>query len=147
MNTHFMKDVTNVLPPGEYFIGDLCYFLNDPIVDVWSFDFKKNDGVFTTDNGLGFGVIKPYSGNGIYIGSNRFSYDVEDMNLGIASTTFGDTSKYNGCGTFHKFNKPVIMDWVEGVIYFKSDKWTMNIDTNHNDALDSDDMDGYDSWS
>jgi len=148
MNTHFVKNASNVLPAGEYFIGDICYFLQDHLTGVWSTDYEKCDGLYTNDSGYGFGVVKPYSGNGIYMGSNRFSYDVDDENLGIVAKSLGDLDKYTGCGTFHKFVAPVTMTWLDGIVTFKSDSWSMNINTNHNEDIDSsDDMDGYDSWS
>lgn len=146
MNTNFVKDVSRVLPAGKYYIGDLSYFLNDTIMNIWTTKFKNSDGLYTNDAENGFYVTKPVDGNGIYVGSNKFSYDVDEDNFGIASIALGNIDKYTGCGTFHKFSSPVNIEYNDGVLTFKSNNSEMVIDTNNRVDISSDD-EGYDSWS
>lgn len=140
-----MKAHTYLMPAGEYFIGDVSYFLDDTIYKSWSFNHNRKDGLYTDSTGHTFSVFMPGRGNGAYIGSNRFNYDVDENNLGICSMNFGDAKKYTGCGTFHSFKDPILVDWSNYVVTFNSGTWSMNIDTNNNTYLDCED--GYDSWS
>jgi hypothetical protein len=148
MNHTFNKTYDTILPAGEYFVGDVCYFLQDSVMkEVWSNMFNNSDGCFVRDDGYKFIITKPFAGNGFYTGSNKFIYDVDDDNLGIVPVIMGDYSKFTGCGTFHKFNKPVSVFISEhGVISIKSDKWNLDIDTTDAGSIDTDDT-GYDSWS
>lgn len=141
----FNKTYDAVLPAGEYFIGDLSYFLQDSVDKVWEQEFDKSDGCFITEDGQGFAVTKPLGGNGLYTGSNDVIYDVEEDNLGIVPADFGDRSKYTGCGSFHTFTAPVsvsISD--EGLLLISSGDWHLEIDTS-DCCSDYEEDDGYDS--
>jgi hypothetical protein len=140
----FVKNSSNVLNAGNYYIGDLCYFLPDPILDEVSSSCDSD--MFINPNGDGFGLVRPYSGNGLYMGSNHFEYDVDEDNLGIVACSIGDRRKFTGCGTFHKFKEPVVMNWTSGVLSIKSGTYSLLIDTNDKREICTDD-DGYDSWS
>jgi len=142
----FNKTYDAVLPAGDYFIGDLCYFLHDSVSRVWEQQFEKSDGCFVTEGGQGFAVTKPLGGNGLYTGSNDVIYDVEEDNLGIVPADFGDRSKYTGCGSFHTFTETVsvsISD--EGLLSISSGDWHLEIDTSDCCSDDDDGCDGYDS--
>ena len=142
----FNKTYDAVLPAGDYFIGDLCYFLHDSVGRVWEQQFEKSDGCFVTEGGQGFAVTTPLGGNGLYTGSNDVIYDVEGDTLGIVPAGFGDKEKYTGCGTFHTFSESVsvsISD--EGLLSISSGEWHLEIDTSDCCSDDDDDYDGYDS--
>ena len=147
MNQTFNKTYDAVLPAGTYFVGDVCYFLQDSLMkDVWSSKFNNSSGCFTQADGSGFVVTKPFDGNGLYTGSNRFIYDVEMENLGVVPVSMGDKSKFTGCGTFHKFKEPVSVSVDDdGVITIKSGDWVLEIDTSESESIHSEDT-GYDSW-
>ena len=147
-NNMFKKTGDAILPAGEYFVGDVCYFLQDSLIkDVWSKKFDSNEGCYVRDDGIGFVVTIPFDGNGLYEGSNKFLYDVETNNLGVVPVTLGDKSKFTGCGTFHKFDQPVTVTvGDDGIVTVQSGDWFLEIDTSERESIDSDDP-GYDSWS
>jgi len=145
MNTTFNKTYDAVLPAGDYFIGDVCYFLHDSVTRVWKNKFRGSDGCFVTEGGQGFAITKPVAGNGLYMGSNSVIYDVEEENLGVVPVAFGDKNKYTGCGTFHSFDKPVsVYITKDGLLSISSGDWNLEIDTS-DCGSDYDDYDGYDS--
>ena len=144
---NFVKSAKHILPAGEYFIGDVCYFLQDTIYEkIWDKVYSCNEGCFVKKDGAGFGTCNVESGNGVYHGSNKFRYEVDNFNIGIVSAKFGDKKKFTGCGTFHLFELPVTFTKKDGVIVFESGDWSLKIDTNDNEEISSDDT-GYDSWS
>lgn len=147
MTKEFNKTYDAILPAGDYFIGDLCYFLHDSVGSVWEQQHKKSDGCFIAADGHGFAVTKPLGGNGLYTGSNDVIYDVDEDTLGIIPTHFGDRSKYTGCGTFHSFSEPVAVSITDdGLLMISSGDWHLEIDTSDCRSLsDYDDYDGYDS--
>jgi len=140
----FNSAFDNVLPAGTYFIGDICNFLQDAFIEnAWT----NSDGCFVGTDGTSFAVTKPRSGNGLYTGSNKFTYDIETNAIGVIPTTLGDQSKFTGCGTFHKFNDAVSVSLSpDGIFTVKSGDWRLVIDTNDCESVNSDDT-GYDSWS
>ena len=147
MNHTFNKTYDAILPAGTYFVGDVCYFLQDSLMkDVWSSKFNYSSGCFTRADGAGFAITKPHAGNGFYAGSNRFIYDVEEDNLGVVPVSMGDKSKFTGCGTFHDFKEPVSVSVDDdGLVTIKSGDWVLEIDTSESESIHSEDT-GYDSW-
>jgi hypothetical protein len=145
MNTIFKKTYDAVLPAGDYFIGDISYFLHDSLDLVWKNTFRCGDGCFVTDEGHGFVVTKPIAGNGFYMGSNNVIYDVTEENIGVVPVAFGDSNKYTGCGTFHSFDNPVsVYISKRGLLSISSGNWILDIDTSDCGSDDSEE-DGYDS--
>lgn len=59
---------TNTLPAGEYYVGDLCYVMNDQWDEVCELMFGNGspDGVYTLKNGVKFAVHGTKHGDGTY---------------------------------------------------------------------------------
>lgn len=138
-----MTNKTYELTSGDYYIGDISYFLQDAIIK--KLQNRKNNTYFE-DNGYEIVIVKPTGGNGLYEGSDGFIYDIEDENLGIIHVALGDHSKFTGCGTFHTFVNPVTVTILNEVFTVKSGSWNLNINIKDCYAIPSDD-EGYDSWS
>jgi hypothetical protein len=137
---------TNVvyeLLPGNYYIGDISYFLQDSIIN--KIHFKQDNIYFNGDNKKGLVVIKPSYGNGLYEGSDNFIYDIEENNIGIVHVSLGKKSKFTGCGTFHSFVNPVRVTIANHIFIVESGLWNLNINMNDCYNIPSDD-EGYDSW-
>lgn len=141
----FKKTLDSILPPGDYYLGDVSYFLQDSLMKgVLSGAF--GDGCFVDESGVGFAVVNPTAGPGLYKGSDKHSYEFEDGGFGLVPTSLGNIKKYTGSGTFHTFTEPVsfYLD-DDGIITVKSGDWFLDIDTNSVESIYSDD-EGYDSW-
>lgn len=116
----FVKNNTNVLPPGNYFVGDPCYFLNDLIYkNLWVDGFRKEPGHYSLPDGRGFIVITNVLDSGL-ISSDSKTYSIESGNFGIFSVDLGDDSKYTGDGTFYSFSVPVSFNYKNGVFTMKN---------------------------
>lgn len=96
-----------VLPPGEYYIGDLCYALKDHLYDsvfgptyasghYWT--FRPNETFMMAGTG----------GDGTFRGSDGKRFEVDAGIIGIASLSTLDPAKapYYG-GHMYKFSSPV----------------------------------------
>lgn len=145
VNQTFKKAHDSVLPAGDYYVGDVSYFLQDPVLNgVLSGAFS--DGCFVNEAGVGFAVVNPAAGSGLYKGSNKFLYEFDYGGFGLVPSCLGTQKKFTGCGTFHTFTEPVsfyLSD--DGIITLKSGDWFLDIDTNDVESIYSDD-EGYDSW-
>ena len=114
----FVKNNTNVLPPGNYFVGDPCYFMNDFIYkSVWVDGFHKEPGHYSLPDGRGFIILNLLETS--LTSSDSKTYSVESGNFGIFSVDFGDNSKYTGDGTFYSFSLPVSFNYKNGEIVMK----------------------------
>lgn len=86
----YHKDVLDCkLPPGEYYVGDICYVLDHNVYDdIWGTKFKFEDGKYTINydgyHGV-FAVASTAHGDGTYRGSNGKYFDVDAGVIGIVS--------------------------------------------------------------
>ena len=135
LNTYTMK-------PGKYYIGDICYFLDDTLYDeVWGTKFGYNGGHYERPDGTGFIVMGTAYGDGSYKGSNGIDYGVDAGVIGVVSLELRsgteaeriETAK--SMGSYHEFKEPIILkhsglpnDRV-GLFEFSSGKWCLRIDT------------------
>ena len=131
-SVNFVKNNTYVLVPGNYFIGDPSYFLNDC---VWS----GEPGHYSLADGRGFIVMNScYSA---LVNSKNDKYTIESGYFGIFAVDFGDISKFTGDGTFHTFRNPVSFTYKNGEFELKCGSKTLTFEPYE---YYSDD-DGYDS--
>lgn len=124
-----------ILPPGEYYIGDICYVMNDDTYhNVWGSMFGHVDGYYT--NGTKSFVVAGTSyGDGEYKGTNGFNYSVDSGTIGIVSANLFDNEKdYGGLGTIHTFTKPVEVNMsIRGVFIFDTEAFHLRINTDGED--------------
>jgi hypothetical protein len=62
-------DIENVMPPGRYYVGDLCYVIEDAWHEVCSLMFAgkgNNEGQFTLKDGRTFVIYGTRYGDGTY---------------------------------------------------------------------------------
>lgn len=121
-------------PPGTYYIGDICYFLQEPIYDRIFGGQGYESGLYTrkTDNAF-FMVDGTAYGDGEYEGSDGFGYGVDAGIIGIASRVLGpeeDANVYGG--KLHTFKDPVEIKFANGIFRFKSHSKYLIIDTQGN---------------
>jgi hypothetical protein len=95
------------LPPGKYYIGDLCYALNDTLYDK-VFGPRYDVGLFTSKNNPAHVFMMGHTDDGLFRGSDGKDYPVDAGILGIASEATLDPKKapYDG-GSLYTFNTPV----------------------------------------
>lgn len=77
------------LPPGRYWIGDLCYVLNDDLYDSVFGGTSYKEGHYTHANGT-FYVAPTYAGDGTYEDTDGHEYPVDAGVLSIVSESLVD---------------------------------------------------------
>jgi hypothetical protein len=120
-----------VAPAGTYYIGDLCYFLKDPIYDGIFGGHGYESGLYTEkSSGEFFMVDNTSHGDGEYIGTDGFGYGVDAGIIGIASRSLGPESdeKVYG-GKLYTFKEPIEIKFQKGLFRFKSHSKYLAIDT------------------
>lgn len=121
-----MKVINNpqvYMEPGTYYIGDLCYVLNDSWDEFCKLTINEHDvldGGFRFKDGREFVTFTTMYGDGTYQDKDGFNYPVdagligcirvEDMDADIDSATCD--------GRVHVFTKPFICEKIDGTIYF-----------------------------
>lgn len=92
------------LPPGRYYLSDLCYALPDEMYDeIWGKQFNYNSGVYRRSDGAMFVVDNTADGDGGYRGSDGNTYGVDAGVLAITSEKL--TDKPHG-GTWQELKTP-----------------------------------------
>jgi hypothetical protein len=84
---------------GKYFIGDICYALDDKIYDkIWGEQNKYENGCFEIKSlNSKFAVASTYYGDGSYKGSDGNIYGVDAGVIGVVpSTLFGKDKTLDG---------------------------------------------------
>lgn len=72
------------LPAGRYYIGDICYVLDDEVYyGVWD-NAGFAEGLYEANGGI-FAVAMTAHGDGCYSDSNGNCYGVDAGNIGIVS--------------------------------------------------------------
>lgn len=120
-----------IAPPGTYYIGDICYFLNQPIYDTIFGGEGYTSGLYArkSDNAF-FMVDNTAYGDGAYKGTDGFEYGVDAGIIGIVSRALGPESddKVYG-GKLHTFKEPVEIKFKDGMFRFNSHSKYLAIDT------------------
>ena len=137
----FSDKVRNVeLPPGPYYIGDLCYALQDSIYDKVFGKDGYESGFYKSPNGM-FLVDNTAWGDGEYPGSDRHSYCVDAGIIGIASMSTCDVKNMDEKGAFpggsvYTFDYPVTCSFRGGKFMFSTKYFTFIINTDGEEADD-----------
>ena len=77
--------MSDKMPAGTYYIGDLCYVLNDrwdEVCDLVLADHICRDGIFTLKDGTCFAMFTTKYGDGQYFDQDGNSYTVDSGSIG-----------------------------------------------------------------
>jgi hypothetical protein len=127
-NWSYKETYRYTAPPGQYYIGDLCYVLSDEI-------YHKVFGVETYEPGLYiqkdttnfFLVDCTAYGDGCYMGSDQREFCVDAGIIGI--TPVSCMAKNDGGGQIYTFKDPVECRFKDGRFSFISGDTHLIIDT------------------
>lgn len=128
-NWSFKKiDTTKVysLPAGYYYIGDICYVLDDDIYDNVFGGTGYKSGLYTSALGQ-FLVNGTYAGDGSYPGTDGFSYAVDAGVIGIVSKSLIATD--SNLGKVYNFPTGVNVTMGDGLFTFESKETSFEINT------------------
>jgi hypothetical protein len=134
---NYEKTYSFVAPPGKYYIGDICYYLQDSFYDGIFGGHGYEPGLYTRKADNSFFMVDNTSwGDGEYNGTDGFGYGVDAGIIGIVSMPLGDESNVYG-GKVHVFKEPVQIKFGNGLFRFHSNSKYLAIDT-HGDSYNSD---------
>lgn len=116
-------------PPGEYYIGDLCYVLGD---DVYNTIFGGlggyNSGLYKEKGSDKFFLVDNTAyGDGIYYATDGKEFGVDAGIIGICPKSA--CKKNDGGGQFYTFEEPVKCRFGSGKFQFSSGHIRLVIDT------------------
>jgi hypothetical protein len=96
-----------ILPPGQYYIGDLCYSLKNTLYDK-VFGPQYDVGYFAGPRSTEVFMIGGHFDDGTYKGNDRKKFEVDSGTIGIASVATLDPQKapFTG-GHMYVFKGPV----------------------------------------
>jgi hypothetical protein len=131
--------IVKSLPPGEYYIGDLCYVLGDNIYDNIFGGTGYESGIYE-EKGTGrvFLVNSTAYGDGLYVGSDGKEFAVDAGIIGICSKSL--MAKDDGGGHVYTFRHPVGCRLHGGKFTFTDGSFYIDINT---DGWDENDEDNY----
>lgn len=125
------------LEPGKYWIGDLCYVMDDEwseVCDLIIDGHDVKDGGFRLMDGREFVSFSTAYGDGTYFDADGRSYSVDSG--GIGAIRVEDIASFDSSnaelGNVVEFTKPFIAEYVDGVIYFG--KVAIDTDPEYSDA-------------
>lgn len=102
------------LGPGKYFIGDICYALEeDTYSQIWGDKFQYEDGCYED---FGFAVAGTMYGDGYYNGTDGVSYGVDAGVLGITNISLGqryENAELNRLGKIVDVKQSISMERLE----------------------------------
>jgi hypothetical protein len=130
----FTEKFRNVeLPAGTYYIGDLCYALQDTIYDKVFGKDGYQSGFYQSPNGS-FLVDNTAYGDGEYPGTDKHNYCVDAGIIGIASLSACDKKNMEengsiGGGHIYTFNDPVTCSFKGGNFNFSTKSFSFTIHT------------------
>jgi len=126
--TPINQDKEYTLPVGKYYIGDIFYPLiesnryYDIYTQVGLYENKKNEVIL---------VNKTYNGDGTFLGTDKKEYMVDTQTLGIMSHSIYAHNSTAG-GHVYNFLNNVNVTMKDGIFTFKSNTFTLIIDTSIN---------------
>lgn len=111
------------LPAGEYYIGDLCYVMNQEWDEFCALTIKDNyvlNGKFTLADGRVFFFSQTAYGDGTYQDNKGNSYPVDAGLIGIiAVKDISENDLKNlDLGSVHNFDRPFDVSAEAGIFYF-----------------------------
>jgi hypothetical protein len=126
------NNIRTTLPPGEYYIGDLCYVLGDNVYDNIFGGTGYEMGIYTEKaTGRTFLVGSTAYGDGEYRGSDGNKFAVDAGIIGICPKSL--MAKDDGGGHMYTFKTPVECKFQGGRFSFLSWSYGLFIDTTGDD--------------
>ena len=126
------------MEPGTYYVGDLCYVLNDRWDELCKLTIRGDnvvDGGFTFQDGTEFVTFTTKYGDGTYYDKEGRVYPVDAGLIGCirVENIDTDTSVLGGIdfGNIITFEKPFVCEKVDGMLYFG--KVAIDLDPSDND--------------
>jgi hypothetical protein len=120
----YQKTNKATFPPGKYYIGDLCYALDDRLYDnVFGPEYRTGYYCMNNNSSHAF-MMGDTGGDGEFKGSDGFKYPVDAGIIGIASESILDADKvpYDG-GKMYTFKGNVTMNVKWNKFEFYSDNY------------------------
>jgi hypothetical protein len=126
--------------PGKYYLGDICYVLQDAIYKIiWGKKYNYEEGQFTlTDDGIGeciesFAVASTAYGDGEYVDLQGRKYPVDAGVIGIVPALMWKITeeliKKNALGTVLDIKQHLIFEAEGGIFTITADDEKIVIDT------------------
>lgn len=86
------------LPAGRYYIGDLCYVLNEEWDEVCNIIFSGNhdEGIFELSDGRKFAIFNTMYGDGVYADNFGHSYPVDSGSIGCIKADYIKNGERSG---------------------------------------------------
>ena len=148
-----MKTVNNpqvYMEPGTYYVGDLCYVLNDSWDEFCSITIKDEEclsGGFRFKDGREFVTFQTIYGDGTYRDRDGREYPVDAGLIGCVRVEDMDCEDIDVCDGGHiiAFAKPFVCERVGTELYFG--KIAIDLDPSDyddDDAYNEDEGDDYD---
>jgi hypothetical protein len=126
------NNIRTTLPPGEYYIGDLCYVLGDNVYDNIFGGTGYEMGIYTEKStGRTFLVGSTAYGDGEYPGSDGNKFAVDAGIIGICPKSL--MAKDDGGGHMYTFTQPVNCRFSGGRFFFDSGYKHLVVDTSGDD--------------
>jgi hypothetical protein len=126
------------MEPGHYYVGDLCYVLNDrwdEVCKVTIWDHGVLDGGFRLADGTEFVSFSTTYGDGTYEDQELRQYAVDSGGIGcVLMNDIADEPNSIEGGQMITFEKPFICEKVGDIIYFGK----IAIDTGDSEEMDFD---------
>jgi len=116
-------------PAGEYYIGDLCYVLNDYFYDtIFGGLGAYKSGLYKEKGTTNFFLVDNTTyGDGLYHGNDGKEFNVDAGIIGICPKAL--CKKNDGGGQFYTFSQPVRCSFAAGKFEFRSGYLHLVIDT------------------
>jgi hypothetical protein len=118
------------LPAGKYYIGDLCYALDEDIYDKVFGGHDYEPGLYTSS--LGSFMMYSTGRDGVFNGSDGYEYPVDAGHIGIASLACCNSEDKIYGGKVFTFTEPVECSFDEIAFSFYSGDFHLRI-SNHGD--------------
>ncbi len=108
--------VTAVLPAGTYYVGDICYVLDETLYDTfWGMVNDYKEGKYTVNAGT-FVVANTAYGDGVYVGSDGFTYGVDSGTIGMVQSSIIDKNRKHFKFTKkYRFKTSVSFTFLDGI--------------------------------
>lgn len=115
------------MPAGKYYIGDLCYVMDENEWDEFcglTIDYEKhtcNDGEFTFKDGRRFAVYSTKFGDGLYFDEFDREYSVDAGSIGCIKLEDIRADKYDNIeelGNIVEFKNDFVTAAHDGTLFF-----------------------------
>lgn len=125
---------------GKYYIGDPILALPDKYyIGIWGNEYSYQNGKFNI-NGFDMIIHSTHNGDGIYKDTRDRLYKIDSGTIGIIPIELLDESNFQNNQYSHifEFTENINFIYDAGLIYIKSGKKFISIDTRNMDEYNSD---------